>query len=383
MTVTRRHLRHLALLLLLAPATLAISRASTVSPDVPSPTPPNAPVVPAGARYTVQSLVSDGSVPAVTTDAELVNPWGLVFHPNGPAWIADNHTGVASVVSGEGLKQTRLVTIPAPTRGASPSAPTGIAFNGSSDFTVSEGGKTAPSLFLFATEDGTISGWSAEVDAANAILVVDKSSSGAVFKGLALAANGTGHFLYATDFHNGRVDVLDATFADAKVPGGFSDPRIPAGYAPFGIANIGGDLYVTFAEQDAARMDDVAGQGLGFVDEFDANGFLIRRVATRGQLDAPWGVALAPGDFGPFSNDLLVGNFGDGTINAYDLDSGNFQGKLRGTDSQPLVISGLWGLAFGNGVLDQPTRALFFTAGPDAESHGVYGRIDPAPMIGN
>ncbi len=332
-------------------------------------------------RYAVTDLMSDGVVPAAHVDADLVNPWGLVFNPEGPAWMVDNHSGVVTIDKGDGVKLPLVVTIPSPS-GAT-SAPTGIVFNGSTDFAVSEGDKSGPSRFLFATEDGTIAAWAPDVDPTNAIIRVDKSASGAVFKGLALAGNGSGHFLYATDFHNGRIDVFDAGFNDAILPGAFTDSRVPAGYAPFGIANIGGDLYVTFAKQDKDKMDDVAGEGFGFVDEFDANGNLVRRVATRGQLDAPWGIALAPGNFGRFSNDLLVGNFGDGRINAYDLSSGEFRGQLRGSDSKPLVIQGLWGRAFGNGVLDQPTGTLFFTAGPDDESHGIYGRIDPMPGAGN
>ncbi len=382
MTVTRRQLRLNALLLAaLAPAALAASWASDRSHDRSSQASEMESDQARVGRYTVTDLMSDGVVPAAHVDADLFNPWGLVFNPEGPAWMVDNHSGVITIDNGNGVKLPLVVTIPSPS-GAT-SAPTGIVFNGSTDFAVSEGDKSGPSRFLFATEDGTIAAWAPDVDPTNAIIRVDKSASGAVFKGLALAGNGSGHFLYATDFHNGRIDVFDAGFNDAKLPGTFADSKIPAGYAPFGIANVGGDLYVTFAKQDKDKLDDVAGEGFGFVDEFDANGNLVRRVATRGQLDAPWGIALAPGDFGRFSNDLLVGNFGDGRINAYDPSSGEFRGQLRASDSKPLVIQGLWGLAFGNGVLDQPTGALFFTAGPDDESHGVYGRIDPMPGEGN
>lgn len=330
--------------------------------------------------YEQHNLVSDGTIPADHTDPDLVNPWGIVFNPTAVVWIADNGTGVSTLYNGLGEKQSLVVTIPLPPGGTGTSKPTGIVFNGSNDFEVSKGTASGPSRFIFATEDGTISGWSPTVDPTNAILKVDNSMSGAVYKGLAMAANGTGNFLYATDFHNNRIDVFDKDFKPATLTASFSDPRIPAGFAPFGIQNLQGNLYVTYAKQDAAQHDDVAGQGLGFVNVFDANGKLIRRIATRGQLNAPWGLAMAPADFGRFSNRLLVGNFGDGTINAYDVANGTFRGQLRKADGHPLKIDGLWGLSFGNGHLNQPTNALFFTAGPDGENHGLFGKIEPAPF---
>lgn len=326
--------------------------------------------------YSVHNLVSDGFIPADHTDAQLVNPWGLVFNPTAVAWVADNHTGVSTLYDGLGNKQPLVVTIPPPADGTGPSAPTGIVFNVGSDFVVSSGTLKGPSRFIFATEDGTISAWAPAVDMNNAILEVDNSKSGAIYKGLALAANGTGRFLYATNFHQARIDVFDSSFKPATLSGSFTDPNIPSGYAPFGIQNILGNLYVTYARQDETATDDVAGAGFGFVDVYDANGDLIRRLASHGPLNAPWGLALAPGDFGRFSNDLLVGNFGDGRILAFDLESGNFRGRLRTGNGDTLIIDGLWALVFGNGVLDQPTNALFFTAGPDDETHGLYGRID-------
>jgi uncharacterized protein (TIGR03118 family) len=207
--------------------------------------------------------------------------------------------------------------------------------------------------------------------------VVDRSKAHAIYKGLALAGNGTAHFLYAADFHNNRIDVFDSTFHPVTLSGNFSDPRIPRGYAPFGIQNILGNLYVTYAKQDRDAEDDVAGRGFGFVDVFDANGHLLRRFVSRGRLNAPWGLALAPADFGQFSNTLLIGNFGDGRINAFDLQSGEPLGRLRTPDGRAISIDGLRGIAFGSGVASQPTNTLFFAAGPDDEEHGVYGRIDP------
>jgi uncharacterized protein (TIGR03118 family) len=326
--------------------------------------------------YAVHNLVSDGGVPADHTDPDLINPWGLVFNPTAVAWVADAETGVSTLYNGAGVKQSLVVTIPTPPNGTPPSHPTGIVFSGGADFVVAVGTLSGPSRFMFATEDGTISGWAPNVDPTHAILKVDNSTHDAIYKGLALAGNGSGHFLYATDFHDARIDVFDASFHPVTAPGGFRDSRIPSGYAPFGIQNILGNLYVTYAKQDDAKEDDVAGQGFGFVDVFDANGNLLHRLVTRGQLNAPWGLALAPADFGRFSNTLLVGNFGDGRISAFDLRSGEFRGQLRTAHNRPIEIDGLWALVFGNGVAGQPTNALFFTAGPDDEEHGLYGRID-------
>jgi uncharacterized protein (TIGR03118 family) len=208
--------------------------------------------------------------------------------------------------------------------------------------------------------------------------------AGAQYKGLALSAGGNGQLLYATDFHNGKIDVWNSSFAPVTLPAGaFSDPKIPAGFAPFGIQAINGNLYVTYAKQDADRHDDVAGKGLGYVDVFDPNGQLLDRFVSKGPLNAPWGLALAPAGFGEFSNTLLVGNFGDGRINAFDLVSGKHLGALKGADGKALAIDGLWGLAFGNGLNDQPVNTLFFTSGPDDEEHGLYGRIDALPEPGH
>ena len=219
-------------------------------------------------------------------------------------------------------------------------------------------------------------------NAANAVLPAsaDLSATGAVFKGLALGATGAGNFLYATDFHDGFVQVFDSTFTPTTT---FTDPALTAlGFAPFGIADIGGNLYVTFAKQDADAHDDVAGPGFGYVDEFDTSGTLIRQFAAQGTLDSPWGMAVAPGNFGTFSHALLVGNFGDGRINAYDLDTGTFLGQMttpNGTNA--LVIDGLWGLRFGNGGSGGRKNLLYFTAGPDGESHGLFGTIRAIPAV--
>jgi uncharacterized protein (TIGR03118 family) len=328
--------------------------------------------------YKTRVLVSDGSVTADHTDTNLVNPWGVAFNPNGFVWVANNHTGTSTLYDGEGNAQPLIVTIPPAPGSTDPGSPTGIVFNSSDDFAVTQGGASGPSRFIFASESGTIAGWAPTVDPTHAILAVDSTTSKAIYKGLAIAANGTAHYLYATDFHNRKVDVFDATFHPATLDGSFTDSHAPFRFAPFGIQNINGNLFVTYAKQDEDAEDDVAGRGLGLVDIFDPDGHLIRRFAARGRLNAPWGVALAPANFGRFSNMILIGNFGDGAINAFDLKTGGPRGELRGTDRRPLRIDGLWGIAFGNGLRNQPINTLFFAAGPDDETHGVYGRIDPS-----
>jgi uncharacterized protein (TIGR03118 family) len=325
--------------------------------------------------YRQRNLVSDGFVAAEQpADPNLVNAWGLAFNPFAVAWVADNGKGVSSLYDGDGHVQGLVVKIPTPTANEG-GTPTGIVFNGSTSaasFPVN--GNAAK--FLFATEDGVLAGWNGGTQA---VVVVDSSAAGAVYKGIALSAGGSGQLLYATDFNNARVDVFDQSFAAAALPAGaFTDPQLPAGYAPFGIQAIGGDIYVTYAKQVPGEEDEAHGQGLGVVDVYDPNGALLGRVATHGALNAPWGVALAPAGFGRFSNALLIGNFGDGTINAYDPKNYTPLGQLRGPDHKPIRIDGLWGIAFGNGFADQPVNTLFFAAGPDDESHGLYGRIDVA-----
>ena len=336
------------------------------------------PVFPA-TIYVQNNLVSDLPGVAATTDSALVNPWGLSSSATSPWWVSDNGTGLSTLYNGNGVKQGLVVTIPAPPGDTSPAAPTGQLFNSTAaDFKVG----ATKSNFIFATEDGTIAAWASGTSAA---LEVDNSGSGAVYKGIALGNNGTGNLLYAANFNSGKIDVFNASFGATTVPGGFVDPTLPAGYAPFNIENIGGSLYVTYALQDADKHDDVAGAGHGFIDVFDTNGNLQRRLVSGGSLDSPWGMALAPSNFGSFSGDLLVGNFGDGTIDAYTL-TGSLVGELSGTSGNPLVIQGLWGLAFGNGANAGATNALYFTAGipgPDSiEDHGLFGDIVVAPEPG-
>lgn len=333
--------------------------------------------VTASNSYTSRALVSNGALPAIHTDANLRNPWGIVFNPFGDVWVSDNETSTSTLYDGQGNANPLVVSIPAGTAGEG--NPTGIVYNGSPDFVVSKGNASGSAVFIFAGEHGTISGWSPLVDATNAILVHDDGDEGAIYKGIALAGNGTENRIYVTDFHNRTVDVYDSHFEEVEVKGGFRDPLIPPHYAPFGIQSILGSIYVTFAKQDDAGEDDVPGPGFGYVDVFDTEGALVRRLVTRGPLNAPWGIALAPANFGQFANRLLIGNFGDGVINAFNATTGRFVGALRTSDGEVMHHEGLWGIAFGTGLFDQGTNALFFAAGPNDEEDGVYGRIDPAP----
>jgi uncharacterized protein (TIGR03118 family) len=321
--------------------------------------------------YGVHPLVSDGSVAGTLTDASLVNAWGLVAGPTTPWWLSDNGTGLSTLYTGTGTKPALTVT--------AGKDPTGTVFNGNAaDFVVSQGGKSAAARFLFATESGTILGWASTVAPTAAIPGVDHSSQGAVYKGLATVADR----LYATDFHNARVEVFDNAFNQVTLPGGFQDGQIPKGFAPFGIQALNGNVFVTYAQQDKAAHDDVAGGGLGYVDEFSPDGALIARVAKKGNkrapLNSPWGLAIAPSSFGGFAGDLLVGNFGNGRISAYQSLSPShwvYKGQLRQADGQLISIDGLWGIAFGNGAAAGPTSTLYFASGPGDEQHGLFGSI--------
>lgn len=325
--------------------------------------------------YLQHNLVSDGSVSADHVDANLVNPWGLAFNPVAADWVANNGTGTSTLYDGSGNILSLVVGIPA--AGGTPGgAPTGTVYNGGGGFAVSAGGVSGTALFLFAGEDGTISGWAPNVQSTTAVLAVDNSAAGSVYKGLALGMEGSAPRLYATDFHNGKVDVYDSDFHPVMKTGAFVDPDLPAHYAPFGIQVIGNRVYVSYARQDKARHDNVNGRGLGLIDVYTGAGRFVRRLVSHGWLNAPWGVAMAPASFGRFSHRLLVGNFGDGRINAYDARSGQWVGQLADAGGTPIANPGLWGIAFGNGVMNQPTNTLFFAAGINDEADGLYGRID-------
>jgi len=331
------------------------------------------------------NLVSDIPGLAPLTDPNLKNPWGLSSSSASPIWVSDNNAGVTTLYNGAGQAVfpagQPFVTIPAPDGGPG-GTPTGTVFNTfdptSTDFVVTSGTKSGPSFFLFATEDGTISGWNPNVSKPNAILAVNNAAAGAVYKGLTNGsvtdASGTKNYLYASNFRFGTVDVFDRQFHQLNWAGAFTDPNLPAGFAPFGIQNIGGSIYVTYAMQDAFKHDDVKGPGNGFVDVYSTSGTLLRRFASRGTLNSPWGLAAAPASFGNFHGDILVGDFGDGRINAFAPD-GTFRGQLKSETNAPIQIDGLWGLRFGNGGAGGDVNSLFFAAGINDEADGLFGKI--------
>jgi uncharacterized protein (TIGR03118 family) len=321
--------------------------------------------------YTVHPLVSDDpSVPAPATDANLVNGWGLSAGPTTPWWASNNGTSTSTLYSGTGTKVALTVAVAG--------GPTGTVFNGNAaDFVISQNGKSGSARFLFANEAGMVLGWSPAVNGAAAVIGANRSGAGAIYKGLATANDR----LYATDFHNARVDVFDASFALMSLPGAFQDPKIPKGFAPFGIQALGGNIFVTYAKQDAAAKDDVPAPGRGYVDEFTPDGKLLGSVVNSQKKNAPlnaaWGLALAPTGFGNFAGFLLVGNFGNGRVSAY-AQSGSkwvYKGQLRVGDGTPITIAGLWAIAFGNGSASGPTTSLYFLSGPGDEKHGLFGSI--------
>ena len=377
----------------------------------------------ASAQHYIQTnLVSDLAADAPNRDPNLRNPWGLSRSTTSPWWVSDNNSGLnntpgfATLYSITGAITPKItlaattsmlvVTIPPPKGSNAPATPTGTVFNGSTDFAVAPG---KPALFLFVTEDGTISGWNPGVDATHAILKVpvDNPPSGAVYKGVTTADVDGVRYLYVANFNSGHIEVYDTNFKlvkfstdkddrdrddhdrfddgdrhDRHSEGSFDDDAIPRGFAPFNVQNIGGSLFVTYAKQDEARHDDVAGAGNGYVDIYTPTGKLERRLEHGPWLNSPWGVVWAPRDFGEFSNRVLVGNFGSGQIAAYDGFSGKFVGLLKTytdpvnlTGEHVLTIEKLWAIAFGNSANAGPYNALFFTAGPNDESDGIFGAL--------
>ena len=320
------------------------------------------------------SYVATTLVTGPSPDADLVNAWGLSRGPTSPWWVADNGTDLSTLYLADGSKQALRVAIPG-------GAPTGTVFNPqnlSGDFN--------GDLFLFAGETGIITAWRGALGG-TAEIGNDDFEGEAVFKGLAIGTadvgDGAQQYLYATDFHNGQVDVFDRTFAAQSWDGAFVDPMLPKGYAPFGIQTLNGMVLVTFAKTQAGSDDEAAGQGRGIVDSFATDGSFLGRVATHGLLNAPWGLAWAPDNFGRFSGDLLVGNFGDGKVIAFRWNGQAWHqdGQLRGANDEPIVVDGLWAIAFGGGqdvVKDGPANTLFFTAGPNEEEGGAFGTITAA-----
>lgn len=325
-----------------------------------------------GTGYEQTNLVSDIPGVAKRVDSNLVNPWGIVPSPNNTIWIANNGTGTSTLYNTAGMKVPQgnplVVTIPASATSSESGNPTGIVFNGTGAFAVTENNVSGSALFIFVNEDGVISGWSPQVALDHAVVAVDRGNREAIYKGAALGMTPAGPRLYVTNFHAGRVEVYDQNFSGIGGTNTFVDPTLPPGFAPFGIANLNGSIYVTYAKQDADAEDDVAGPGLGFVNVFDTRGKFIKRLISHGPLNAPWGLALAPQGFGPFGGALLVGNFGNGRIHAFDPNSGAFLGALKKKTGGTLAIDGLWGLYFIN-------QEMFFTAGIVDESHGLFGVI--------
>jgi uncharacterized protein (TIGR03118 family) len=332
--------------------------------------------------FTQTNLVSDlKTVGAQVVDPNLVNSWGLALGPTTPLWVADNGTSVATVYTvspGGAIAKNFGLTVTLP---PADSAPTGQVFNPTGDFVVTSKAGMGPALFIFSSEGGQIIAWNPKADpvvnGASTAQTEFSSRSGAVFKGLAIDTTRFGTFLYATDFHNGRVDVFNSRFHLVHTPGAFRDRHLPRGYAPFGIRAINGLIYVTYAKQDADRHDDVAGRGHGFIDVFTPSGFMLERLVSRGALDSPWGLEVAPQGFGPFGGKLLVGNFGDGKIHAYGLFSGRPHGALLDEHHMPITIDGLWALQVGTATTGG-TGTVLFSAGPNGEADGLVGAINPA-----
>jgi uncharacterized protein (TIGR03118 family) len=314
--------------------------------------------------YSWSNLQSDIAGAALHTDRDLVNSWGLAAASNGTIWAADNGTGVATLYHQDGSKVSLTVTVPTSARNTDGANPTGVVFNSTAFFNVTKNGNSQPARFIFVSEDGTISGWNPTLDGTHAIVAVDNGTNDgtnrAVYKGVTLGVANGHNFLYATNFHSGHVETYNENFQLVN-PTGFTDPNLPAGYAPFGIHNLDGQIYVTYGLQDSKQHDEVDGPGNGFVNAFDTSGNFLRRVVSNGNLNGPWGLALVNGN-------LWVGNFGDGRINNYDPTTGAFLETLSTADGTPLQFDGLWDLLpLGNGV--------YFTAGIADEAHGLFGII--------
>jgi len=326
-------------------------------------------------------------------DAQLLNPWGLIASPTSPWWLSDNNAGVSTLDDGQGVKQGLVANIPSPVNGVA-GTPTGIVFTGASGFMFQAKGTTASSVFTFVTEDGTIVAWGPGIspDLPNdSFVVVDNSTNptaatGAVYKGAAIAQMTAGgpFFLYVANIRSGRIEVYDTNFKPVNLGGdndrsdAFLDRAIPEGFAPFNVQDVNGDLYVTYAKQNATKHDDVDFPGFGFVDKFSPTGKLLQRLEKGPWLNAPWGVALAPANFGFFSNHLLIGNAGSGQVAAYDVKSGRFDGLLRDVNGHAIQNDRLWALRFGNDHATGPSNWLYFTAGISDEAHGLFGSLLPA-----
>jgi len=319
------------------------------------------------------NLQSDIAGVAKHVDPNLVNPWGMALSSSNAIWVSDNGQGVSTSYNADGTSTGLVVTIPASATNTEGANPTGIVANHTSFFKVTKNGNSLPSTFIFVSEDGAISGYNAALDPTNAIIAVDNGASEAIYKGVTLGVANGHNFLYATNFHSGKVETYDENFAlQASASFPFTDPTLPSDYAPFGIRNFNGQIFVTYAKINPSNPDDdLAGAGFGFIDIFDTSGNFVKRLVSNDVLNAPWGLAMASGNFNPFQNDLLVGNFGDGRINVYDPSTGAFVGTLTEKDGTPLDFEGLWDLLLLG-------KGLYFTAGIADEDHGLFGVIQKA-----
>ncbi len=334
--------------------------------------------------YVATPLVADGENQAETIDPNLVNPWGIAYGPDTFFWIANNGTGTSTVYDGNGAPQPTaeplVVSLPLPEGSDDDEAtPTGLVYQGGEGYAIGTDiyGAGVSARFIFATEQGTLLGWAPELSLDEAFIVVDASGDEAIFKGLTLVQRDDNSWLLATDFRNGVVRAYDNQFQPIDLgPNAFVDPDLPSGYAPFGIQYIGDFVYVAYALQDDDGEDDVPGEGAGYVSQFEPEGAFVARVASQGPLNAPWAVTLAPDEFGAFGGALLIGNFGDGTIHAFDPESFELLGALQDADGDVLAFDGLWGLAFGNGELAGDANTLYYTAGPNDEDDGVFGKVE-------
>jgi uncharacterized protein (TIGR03118 family) len=331
--------------------------------------------------YHQHNLVADTSGIADFTDPNLINPWGIATSAASPFWVNDGGTGLSTVYTSNGTVSSTKAIVPPSAAGKSPSVATGIVFNGTGGFAIAPG--HAPS-FIFCTADGAISGWASAVDTTHALLMVDNSSTGALYYGLAISgttSSGPGPYLYAANFHSGGIDVFDTNYKPVTLAGSFADPQVPSGFAPFNIWNLGGKLYVAYAKQDSAKQFADSGAGNGYIAVFDLNGNLLQHLISGGSLNAPWGLAIAPANFGAFSNDLLVGNFGDGLINAFDPATGKYLGTLQDANGNNIQLDGLWALIVGNGGSGGDPNAVYFAAGVGGQKHGLLGSLQAAPAI--
>jgi uncharacterized protein (TIGR03118 family) len=331
--------------------------------------------------YVVRNLTSDIPDLADNTDPNLKGAWGISESSKSPFWISDAATGLSTLYNSTGGVISLVVTIPTSKAGAATGTPTGTVYNSTQGFAVATG---EPAAFIFDTLDGTISGWNSTVNKTQAVVAVDNSSAGAIYTGLAIATSGSNTYLYAANLFAGTIDVFDSDYNPVTVANAFQDSNLPAGYAPFNVQALGGSIYVAYALQNTGKNFATPGAGKGYVDVYSTAGTLLKQLIAGGPLNEPWGLAIAPAGFGDFANDLLVGNFGDGTINVFNPTTGALVATLNDGYGTPIVVPGLWALQAGNGGSGGDINAVYFTSGiqgPDGLPHGLFGRLQAAPIV--